>query len=141
MRSQGAGRTWESVSQFGSAAFHAISVVGVLVVAALYGQGDILVSRDAGKRFKSRVAPMALVDVASSRRTRATGWRPSSRASTSPPEEGRAWRERDPTPNVRLAWASARELFRIDPGGPVKVSADGGAAGRTAELSAASLRR
>src|SRR5215203_1041810 len=84
MRSQGAGRTWESVSQFGAADFHAISVVGVLVVAALYGQGDILVSRDAGKRFESRVAPMALVDLASTRGTRAIGRRPSSRASTSP---------------------------------------------------------
>jgi photosystem II stability/assembly factor-like uncharacterized protein len=41
-------------------------------------------------------------------------------------DEGRTWRQRDPTPNVRLAWRAPGELFRIDPGGPVKVSGDGG---------------
>ena len=41
-------------------------------------------------------------------------------------DEGKTWRQRDPTPNVRLAWSTPEELYRIDPGGPVKMSADGG---------------
>ena len=39
---------------------------------------------------------------------------------------GETWRQRDPTPNVRFAWSTGGELYRIDPGGPVKVSTDGG---------------
>jgi photosystem II stability/assembly factor-like uncharacterized protein len=126
IRSEDAGRTWESVSQLGSADFHAISVVGDLVVAPLYGQGDVLVSRDGGRNFESRVAPMPLVDLAvdpgDTRRWVAT----SEQGIYVSGDEGKTWRERDPTPNVRLAWSSTRELFRIDPGGPVKVSDDGG---------------
>ena len=41
-------------------------------------------------------------------------------------DEGKTWRQRDPTPNVRFAWADSGELYRVDPGGPVKVSTDGG---------------
>ena len=56
-------------------------------------------------------------------------------------DEGRTWRQRDPTPNVRLAWHEPDELYRIDPGGPVKVSATAARPGRTAAAPAASRRR
>ena len=48
------------------------------------------------------------------------------RASSSRPTAGGTWRQHDPTPNVRFAWADSGELYRVDPGGPVKVSTDGG---------------
>src|SRR5829696_4423118 len=134
MRAQDAGRTWESVSQHGSADFHAISVVGVLVVAALFGQGTS--SRDAGERFESRVAPMALVDVASSRAHAPLGG--DLRAGQLRLRRGRQALARtrpDAERPARLG-VGARAL-RIGPGGPVKISADAGAAGRTAELPAA----
>ena len=41
-------------------------------------------------------------------------------------DAGGSWRPFDPTPNVRLSWGANGELFRVDPGGPVKVSTDGG---------------
>jgi photosystem II stability/assembly factor-like uncharacterized protein len=41
-------------------------------------------------------------------------------------DQGGAWRQRDPVPNARLAWPESSTLFRIDPGGPVKRSRDGG---------------
>ena len=126
IRSSDAGRTWESVSELGTSDFHALSISGDVLVAPLYGQAQILLSRDAGKTFEPRVAPMALVDLA------ADPGDPKRWAATSESgifvsvDEGRTWRQRDPTPNVRLAWRGPGELYRIDPGGPVKVSADGG---------------
>ena len=126
IRSGDAGRTWESVSELGTSDFHALSQSGDVLVAPLYGQAQILLSRDDGKTFEPRVAPMALVDLA------ADPGDPKRWAATSETgifvsvDEGRTWRQRDPTPNVRLAWAAPDELYRIDPGGPVKVSADGG---------------
>jgi photosystem II stability/assembly factor-like uncharacterized protein len=126
IRSDDAGKTWESVSELGTSDFHALSRSGDVLVAPLYGQAQILVSRDDGKTFEPRVAPMALVDLA------ADPDDPKRWAATSETgifvsvDEGRTWRQRDPTPNVRLAWHDSGELFRIDPGGPVKVSTDGG---------------
>ena len=39
---------------------------------------------------------------------------------------GRSWRPRDPIPSEQLAWAAPDALYRADPGGAIKVSADGG---------------
>src|SRR5215217_5719918 len=64
IRSADAGRTWQPVSELGKSDFHALSSAGDLLVAPLYGQAQILLSRDAGKTFEPRVAPMALVDLA-----------------------------------------------------------------------------
>ncbi len=126
IRSGDAGKTWESVSELGTSDFHALSRSGDILVAPLYGQAQILLSRDEGKTFEPRVAPMALVDLAAdpgdSKRWAAT----SESGIFVSVDEGKTWRQRDPTPNVRLAWHDSGELFRIDPGGPVKVSSDGG---------------
>ena len=126
IRSADAGKTWESVSELGTSDFHALARSGDVLVAPLYGQAQILLSRDDGKTFEPRVAPMALVDLAvdpgDPRRWAAT----SESGLFVSVDEGRTWRQRDPTPNVRLAWRDSDELYRIDPGGPVKVSSDGG---------------
>jgi photosystem II stability/assembly factor-like uncharacterized protein len=126
IRSSDAGRTWESVSELGKSDFHALAVSGDLLVAALYGQAQILVSRDGGRVFDSRGAPTGLVDLAVAPAdpkhwvvTTASGIFVSV-------DEGRSWRPRAATPDVRLAWRGSGDLYRIDPGGPVKVSADGG---------------
>src|SRR5215216_702959 len=53
-----------AVSELGTSDFHALSRAGDILVAPLYGQAQILLSRDDGKTFEPRVAPMALVDLA-----------------------------------------------------------------------------
>ena len=126
IRSGDAGRTWEPVSELGSSDFHALSTSGELLVAPLYGQAQILVSRDRGRTFEPRVAPMALVDLAVDPGDPARWTGTSEQGIFVSVDEGRSWRQRDPTPNVRLAWAQPEEFYRIDPGGPVKVSSDGG---------------
>ena len=126
IRSSDAGRTWKPVSGLGTSDYHVLALSGDLLIAPLYGQAQIFLSRDGGRRFEARSAPMPLVDLAADpsdpRRWVAT----SDQGIFVSADEGQTWRQRDSTPNVRLAWAAARELYRIDPGGPVKVSADGG---------------
>ena len=126
IRSDDGGRTWTSVSELGTADFHAFALSRDVLAAPMYGQAQILLSRDGGRRFEPRVAPMALVDLDidpdDPKRWAAT----SEQGIFVSVDEGRSWRQRDPTPNVRLEWVAPGELYRIDPGGPVKVSADGG---------------
>ena len=126
IRSDDAGRTWTTVSESGKADFHALRRSGDLLAGALYGQSQILVSRDDGRTWEDRAAPRPLVDLAvdpaDPRRWVATAadgvWL--SR------DEGGTWRPVDPTPNSYLAWPEAGVLYRLDPGGPLFVSRDGG---------------
>ena len=41
-------------------------------------------------------------------------------------DEGESWRARDPLATEQLAWVTPDALYRADPGGLIKVSADGG---------------
>ena len=41
-------------------------------------------------------------------------------------DEGGTWRAIDPTPSSYFAWAAADALYRLDPGGPLMLSRDGG---------------
>jgi hypothetical protein len=126
IRSEDAGRTWTPVSELGTSDFHALSLSGDVLVAPRYGEAQVMVSRDEGKTFEPRIAPMALVDLAVDPGEPSRWVASSEQGIFVTVDEGRTWRQRDPTPNVRLAWAAPRELYRIDPGGPVKVSSDGG---------------
>jgi photosystem II stability/assembly factor-like uncharacterized protein len=126
IRSSDAGKSWESVSELGTSDFHALARSGDVLVAPLYGQAQILMSRDGGKTFEPRVAPMALVDLAADPQDSKRWVATSESGIFVSVDEGKTWRQRDPTPNVRLAWRDNGELYRIDPGGPIKVSTDGG---------------
>ena len=124
--SDDAGKTWSPVSELGTADFHAIEPSGDTLVAALFQQPQVLVSEDDGRKWETRAAPMPLVslevDPADSGR-----WVGSTeRGLFVSRDGGGSWRPNDPMPNVRLAWSESGELYRIDPGGPVKVSTDGG---------------
>jgi hypothetical protein len=126
IRSEDAGKTWSSVSEMGTADFHAIEPSGDEIVAALFQQAQVLVSGDDGRTWATRAAPLPLValevDPSDSRRWVGA----TERGIFVSEDDGETWRQKDPTPNVRLAWAESGELYRIDPGGPVKVSTDGG---------------
>jgi hypothetical protein len=126
IRSEDAGKTWTSVSELGRADFHVIEPAGSDIVGALFQQSQVLVSKDDGKTFETRAAPLPLValevDPGDTRR-----WIGSTeRGIFVSADGGETWRQQDPTPNVRFAWAEDGTLYRIDPGGPVKVSTDGG---------------
>jgi hypothetical protein len=126
IRSEDAAKTWTSVSELGTADFHALEFSQDQIVASLFGQAQVLTSGDDGKTWATRTAPMPLValevDPGDAQRWIAS----TERGIFLSTDGGGTWRQRDPTPNSRFAWAEDGELFRIDPGGDVKVSGDGG---------------
>jgi hypothetical protein len=126
IESEDAGRRWTGVSDVGYADFHTLRLVGDTVVAAIYGQAAINVSHDGGKTFENRTPPLAVVDLELDPDDPARWIASTSHGLIASSDEGRSWRPREATPNVRFAWPDGDTLYRIDPGGLVKVSVDGG---------------
>jgi hypothetical protein len=126
IRSEDAGENWTSVSELGRADFHAIEPAGSDIVGALFQQSQVLVSGDEGKTWETRAAPLPLVALEVDPSNPKLWIASSERGIFASEDGGETWRQRDPTPNVRFAWAEDGTLYRIDPGGPVKASTDGG---------------
>ena len=126
IRSEDAGKTWSSVSELGTADFHALEPVGADIVAALFQQPQVLVSADEGKTWETRAAPLPLVALEVDPQDSQAWIGSTDRGIFLSQDAGQTWRQRDPTPNSRFAWAEDGTLYRIDPGGQVKVSTDGG---------------
>lgn len=126
IRSADAAKTWTSVSELGSADFHAIEPSGDRLAGALSGQSQVLVSDDGGREWRPRSAPGALIDLAVDPDA-PDRWAATSADGVYVSEDGGgSWRPVDPTPNSYLAWPASDTLFRLDPGGPLKRSSDGG---------------
>ena len=124
--SDDAGATWSPVSELGTADFHAIEPAGDTLVAALFQQPQVLVSEDDGRTWETRAAPAALVSLEVDPNAPGRWVGSTDRGLFVSSDSGGSWRPNDPIPNIRLAWSESGELYRIDPGGPVKVSTDGG---------------
>ncbi len=126
VRTADGGRTWSSVSRLGAADFHAIAVSGETLAAAPGGEATVLVSRDGGRNFEPRTAPLALqdleIDPADPERwvgTAETGVHLTT-------DGGSTWRPADPAGGARIAWPASDALFRTDLDGRVSRSSDGG---------------
>lgn len=126
IRSADAGKTWTPVSQLNAADFHAIERSGDLLVGSQFGLSQILVSRDDGRTWSSRAAPGALVDLELDPGDEQRWIASTADSMFRTKDGGRTWRAIDPTPNSRFAWPAPDALYRLDPGGPLKVSDDGG---------------
>ena len=124
IRSEDAGMTWTSVSELGRADFHALEPAGDDLVGALFQQSQVLVSGDDGKTWETRAAPLPLVAMEVNPQDPRLWIGSTERGIFVSEDGGETWRQRDPTPNARFAWAEDGTLYRIDPGGPVKVSTD-----------------
>jgi hypothetical protein len=126
IRSEDAGKTWTSVSELGKSDFHAIETSGTTIIGALFGQPQVLVSEDGGRNWTSKTAPLPIVAMEVDPGD-ADRWIASTQSGIfRTTDGGETWRETDPVPNVRFAWAERSDLYRIDPGGDLKVSTDGG---------------
>jgi hypothetical protein len=120
------GRTWTGISQVGEADFHAIQVSRDRLVAAIFGQALVNVSDDGGRTFDQRTPPAPVIDLEVDPRDPRRWVGSTAEGLIVSADEGQSWRQLEPTPNSRFAWPQSDVLFRIDPGGPVKFSGDGG---------------
>jgi hypothetical protein len=127
IRSADAGGTWEPISQLGESDFHILQALGDRVVAVRVDESDIQVSGDGGASFEARAAPDLPVDVAFDPKDPKRMVVATQQGTFSSSDEGNSWRPRDPIPSEQLAWAEPDALYRSDPGGLIKLSADGGA--------------
>ena len=126
IRSGDSGDTWEPVSQLGDSDFHILQARGDHVVGVRAEETDIQVSTDGGNRFDTRTPPDTPLDVAFDPEDPKRMVVATAQGTFSSADEGRSWRPRDPIPSEQLAWAAPDALYRSDPGGLIKVSADGG---------------
>jgi hypothetical protein len=126
IRTTDGARTWESVSELGTSDFHALELSSGRIVGALFGQSQVLVSSDDGRSWEGRAAPMALVDLAVDPENPDRWVGTTEQGLFVSDDAGESWRQLEPIPNVRLAWQPGGDVYRVDPGGPVKVSSDGG---------------
>jgi hypothetical protein len=97
-----------------------------VIAAGYYGESQAGISRDGGKTFETRVPPGALIDLEVDPEDPKRWIGSTDRELVVSDDEARSWRPVEPIPNIRFAWPASDTLYRIDPGGPVKVSSDGG---------------
>jgi hypothetical protein len=126
LESDDAGATWSEISGLGQTDFHAIQLSGDAIVAGVFQAAAASISRDGGETFEDRVTPDPLVDLEADPEDPARLIASTQQAVIGSSDEGRSWRERDRIPNVRFTWPAPDALYRVDPGGPVKLSSDGG---------------
>ena len=126
IESDDAGATWSEISGLGETDFHAIQLSDDVIVAGVFQAAAASLSRDGGKTFEDRVTPDPLVDLEADPQDPARLIASTQQAVIGSADEGKSWRERDRVPNVRFTWPEPDALYRIDPGGPAKFSADGG---------------
>jgi hypothetical protein len=124
--SEDAGRTWTGLSEVGRADFHAIQVAGDVIVAGRYGEAAVSVSTDAGRSFEDRTPPAPLVDLEVDPGNPDRWIGSTAEGVVTSGDQGRSWRQVEPVPNARFSWPAGGTLYRVDPGGAVKRSADGG---------------
>jgi hypothetical protein len=127
MRSRDAGNTWEPIAELGEADYHILQLTGKHVVGVKAEEREIRVSADGGQTFDARTPPDMPLDVvfdpSDPKRMVVT----TEQGVFSSADEGGTWRPRDGVPSEQLAWGRPDALYRADPGGVIKVSADGGA--------------
>jgi hypothetical protein len=125
--SRDAGQTWEPVVDLGQADFHIVQAAGDRLMVVGAEETDIRVSGDGGGTFETRTPPAKPLDVAFDAKDPARMVVATEQGIFSSADQGRSWRPRDAIPAEQLAWAASDALYRADPGGLIKISADGGA--------------
>ena len=126
IRSDDAGRSWDSVALSGEADFHVLRAAGRWIYGVNSLDGTLLATGDAGRTWKRRTPPGPLIDLVPDPTDprRLIG---AAEDGLHLSEDGGArWRPRSKGPTGLLAWPSAKELYLLDGSGVLHRSADEG---------------
>jgi hypothetical protein len=118
------GKTWKPVVELGKTDYHILQTAADYVVGVLADAKEVRVSGDGGSSFADRIPPDTPVDVVFDPKDPNRMVVATKQGTFTSQDEGRTWRQRDNAPTEQLAWGA--KLYRADPGGVIKVSADGG---------------
>jgi hypothetical protein len=127
MRSRDAGNSWEPIAELGESDYHILQVTGKHIVGVKAEEREIRVSADGGPTFDARTPPDGPLDVVFDPSDPKRMVVSTAQGVFSSADEGGTWRPRDAVPSEQLAWGRPDALYRADPGGVIKVSADAGA--------------
>jgi BNR/Asp-box repeat protein len=126
IRSRDAGDTWEPVVEMGVSDYHILQASGKRVVGVKVDETDIQVAADVTGGFQARTPPEMPLDVAYDPQDPKRMVVATEQGTFTSANEGGSWRARDAIATEQLAWLKSEALYRGDPGGIIKVSADGG---------------
>jgi photosystem II stability/assembly factor-like uncharacterized protein len=126
VRSRDAGDTWEPVVELGVSDYHILQATGKRVVGVKADETDIQVAPDVSAGFAARTPPDVPLDVAYDPQDPKRMIVATKQGTYTSANEGGSWRPRDAIATEQLAWHKSDALYRGDPGGIIKVSADGG---------------
>jgi hypothetical protein len=126
IRSRDAGDTWEPVIELGVSDYHILQATGKRVVGVKADETDIQVTADVTAGFQPRTPPETPLDVAYDPQDPKRMIVATKQGTFTSANEGGSWRARDAIATEQLAWPESGVLYRGDPGGIIKVSADGG---------------
>jgi hypothetical protein len=126
IRSRDAGDTWEPVTEMGVSDYHILQATGKRVVGVKADETDIQVAADVTSGFQPRTPPDVPLDVAFDPQDPKRMVVATKQGTFTSSNEGGSWRARDAIATEQLAWLKSDVLYRGDPGGIIKLSADGG---------------
>jgi photosystem II stability/assembly factor-like uncharacterized protein len=126
IRSRDAGKTWEPVIEMGVSDYHILQAAGKRVVGVKVDETDVQVTADVTSGFESRTPPELPLDVVFDPQDPKRMVVATKQGTFTSGDEGATWRPRDPIATEQLAWLKSDVLYRGDPGGVIKLSADGG---------------
>lgn len=120
------GRSWETISLAGQVDFHVLRTSGRQVYGSDSGSGDLMVSGDGGRSWKTRRPPADLFDLAIDPEDPTRILASTARGIFSSSDAAATWTQADAGSAGLIAWPSRRTIVLIDGDGNASSSADGG---------------
>jgi hypothetical protein len=126
IRSDDAGRSWDSVSLLGEADFHVLRSQGSMVYGFDASNGRFMVSADGGRRWEERDAPGAMIDLAIHPSAAGRVVASTEQGLVTSADRGRSWETLQDGPLALLTWPAPDALYRVEADGRVSLSRNHG---------------